>query len=121
MLPDLKHDLIVTIVKKGFAECIVQASKKAGSEGATIIFGRGTGIHEQKKLLGIPIEPEKEIILTIITAGKTERVLEAIIKAGKLEHPGTGIAFVLELKQVVGIVHLLKLIGQTEPADPCAE
>lgn len=121
MQPNLKHDLIVTIVKKGFAECIVQASKKAGSEGATIIFGRGTGIHEQKKLLGIPIEPEKEIILTIITTDKTEQVLEAIIKAGKLEHPGTGIAFVLELKQVVGVVHLLKQMGQTEPAAPLSD
>jgi nitrogen regulatory protein P-II 1 len=121
MHPDLKHDLIVTIVKKGFAECIVQASKKAGSEGATIIYGRGTGIHEQKKLLGIPIEPEKEIILTIITVDKTEQVMEAIIKAGKLESPGTGIAFVLELKQVVGVVHLLKQMGQFEPGEPCAE
>jgi nitrogen regulatory protein P-II 1 len=112
MHPDLKHDLIVTIVKKGFAECIVQASKKAGSEGATIIYGRGTGI---------PIEPEKEIILTIIKADHTEQVLEAIIKAGKLEHPGTGIAFVLELKRVVGVVHLLKQLGELEPAEPCGD
>jgi nitrogen regulatory protein P-II 1 len=121
MHPDLKHDLIVTIVKRGFAECIVQASKKAGSEGATIIYGRGTGIHEQKTLLGIPIEPEKEIILTIIKADHTEQVLEAIIKAGKLEHPGTGIAFVLELKRVVGVVHLLKQLGELEPAEPCGD
>lgn len=101
------QDLIITIVKKGTCECIVEASKKAGAEGATIIPARGTGIHEQKKLLGIPIEPEKEIILTIVPAESTEQVLEAIIKAGKLEKPGTGIAFVLELKKVVGVVHLL--------------
>ena len=114
MNPDFKHDLIVTIVKKGGCEKIVKASKAAGAEGATIIPARGTGIHEQKKLLGIPIEPEKDIILTIIQENKTEAVLEAIIKAGRLEQAATGIAFVLELKKVVGVVHLVKALGLAE-------
>ena len=113
MMTTLKHDLIVTILKKGCAEGIVRASKEAGAEGATIFFGRGTGIHEQKKLLGIPIEPEKEIVFTVITADKTEQVLDAIIEAGRLNQPGTGIAFVVELKKVAGVVHLLKGMGIT--------
>jgi hypothetical protein len=33
-------------------------------------------------------------------------VLQAIIKAGQLERPGTGIAFVLDVSQVAGIIHL---------------
>ena len=102
-----EHDLIVTIVRKGWAERVVRASKAAGAEGATVVLGRGTGIHEQKMLLGIPIEPEKELILTIIQRYKTEEVLDAIIEAGELEKPATGIAFVLEVKKAVGIVHLL--------------
>lgn len=109
-----KHNLIVTIVKKGCCECIIEASKEAGAEGATIIPARGAGIHEQKKLLNIPIEPEKEVILTIIQEHKTEAVMEAIIKAGKLNKPGTGVAFVVELKEVVGIVHLVKALQQAE-------
>lgn len=104
---ELKHDLIVTIVKKGYSEKIIRASLEAGCEGATVLFGRGTGIHEHKKILGIPIEPEKEIILSVVLEEKTERVLNAIIKEGKLEQSGTGIAFVLELKKVIGVVHLL--------------
>ncbi|NLW17702.1 MAG: P-II family nitrogen regulator [Firmicutes bacterium] len=102
------HDLIVTIVKRGYAERIVKASKQAGAEGATILYGRGTGIHEQKKLLGISIEPEKDIILTVIAKEKTEKVLAAINEAGELDKPATGIAFVVELSKVVGISHLMK-------------
>ncbi len=105
-----EHDLIVTIVKKGCCECIIEATKEAGAEGATIIPARGAGIHEQKKLLNIPIEPEKEVILTIIQKHKTETVMDAIIQAGKLNKPGTGIAFVLELKHVAGIVHLVRAL-----------
>lgn len=102
------HDLIVTIVKRGHADKIVKASKQAGAEGATILYGRGSGIHEQKKLLGIAIEPEKDIVLTVIHQDKTDAVLAAINKAGEMDKPATGIAFVLELKKVAGISHLLK-------------
>jgi nitrogen regulatory protein PII len=114
MNPDFKNNLIVTIVKKGCSECIIDASKQAGAEGATIIPARGTGIHETKKLLGIPIEPEKEIIFTIVLEEKTDQVLDAIIKAGKLEKPATGIAFVIELKKVVGVVHLVKALEEAK-------
>ena len=102
------HELIVTIVKKGWTENIIEASKKAGAEGGTIVSGRGVGIHEGKKLLGIPIEPEKEIILTLVQEEITDQVLSAIIKAGKLDKPGTGISFVIDVKKLDGIVHLLE-------------
>lgn len=101
-------DLIITIVPKGVSERILKATKKVGADGGTIIFGRGTGIHENKTILGIPIEPEKEIILTAVPRVRTESVLAAILEAGDLNTPGTGVAFVLELKQVAGICHLLK-------------
>ncbi len=99
------HDLIVTIVDKGNAELILNASKNAGAEGGTVIYGRGTGIHEKGSIMGIPIEPEKEIILTIIDKDKTNKILNSIIKAGNLNEPGAGIVFVLDVKAVAGICH----------------
>ena len=104
----LYFDLIVTVVNKGFAEEVVNAAKKAGAEGGTIINGRGTGIHENMKLFGIPIEPEKEIVLTIIDRTKSENVLIAIRNAVDLDKPGMGVAFVLQIEKTVGICHLLK-------------
>ncbi len=101
-----EYDLIITIVNRGFAEPIVKASKEAGAEGGSIFFGRGTGIHETKKLLGIPIEPEKEMVLTAVPREITERTLSAIVAAGRLDTPGRGVAFVIELKKVAGICHL---------------
>lgn len=97
-------DLIVTIVSKGWGEEIVDATRAKGCNGGTIIPGRGTGINEKKKFFGILIEPEKEIVLTVIEKEKTQEVLEAVKVAGKLEQPGTGIAFVVDLKDVVGIL-----------------
>ena len=107
-------DLIVTIVNKNNSERIIKASRKAGAEGGTIIYGRGTGIRETKTLLGIPIEPEKEIILTIVARDITDRVMQAITEAGNLDKPGFGIIFSLELKKVAGICHLCILEDGTD-------
>ncbi|MEC3885330.1 PII family protein [Halobacillus litoralis] len=103
----LSYDLIVTIVNKGDAEKVVDASKEAGAEGGTIITGRGTGIHEKAKLFNILIEPEKEVVLTLIVKEKCDGVLHAIERGARLDEPGRGIAFVLDVERTVGINHLL--------------
>ena len=102
---DVSYDLIVSIVNKSQSEKVVEASKKAGAEGGTIIFGRGTGIREQAKLFGITIEPEKELVLTLIRRDLTENVLNTIVAEAELNKPGKGIAFVLDVERVVGINH----------------
>ena len=99
--------LIVTIVKKGWGDKVMEASMNAGAEGGTVLFGRGIGIHEHKKILGIPIEPEKEIVFSVTPVGKVDAILEEIRKAADLEKPGAGLAFVVPVEKVVGVVHLL--------------
>ncbi|GEM_PF-69575 len=101
-------DLIVTIVNKGDAEKVVSSAKQAGAEGGTVLNGRGTGIHEYAKLFGITIEPEKEIILTLIEHTRTDAVLRAIVDEVELSKPGKGIAFTLSVSAVAGINHPLK-------------
>ncbi|GAB7080648.1 P-II family nitrogen regulator [Megalodesulfovibrio paquesii] len=99
-------DCIVTIVDKGRSDVIVKASKKAGAHGGTVVFGRGTGMREMKSILGISIEPEKELVITLVPGDISRAVLEAIVEAGQLEKPGAGIAFILPVKGVAGICHM---------------
>lgn len=109
-----EHKLIIAIVKKGKADMIVEAARNAGARGGTILHGRGVGIHENKKILGIPIEPEKEIVLTLIPEDLADTVLCAMIKAGDLNQPGKGIGFVLDVEKVIGVVCLLEQLEGTE-------
>lgn len=101
------YDLVVTIVNKGDAEKVVDATRKAGAEGGTILCGRGTGVHEQAKLFNILIEPEKEVVLTLINREKTDQVVETIEKDAGINKPGKGISFVLAVEKTVGINHIL--------------
>jgi len=81
---------------------------KAGAEGGTILMGRGVGMHEHQKILGIPIEPEKDIVLSVVYPDKSEAILQEIVQCCDLEQPGAGIAFVVPIERVVGVAHLLE-------------
>ncbi len=103
-----EKSLIITIIRKGWGDKVLEASMKAGAEGGTILMGRGVGVHEQQKILGIHIEPEKEIVLSVISSNKTDQILQGICLDCELEKPGAGIAFVIPVDKVIGVSHLLK-------------
>lgn len=98
--------LIVTIVKKGWGDEVIKASRKAGAQGGTILYGRGTGIHENKSILGLMIEPEKEIVLTVAQSTIADNIVDSITEAINLDEPGTGIGFIVSLKKLFGISHM---------------
>ena len=105
-MPDtVRFKLLVAIVPQGRCSPLVSAAKEAGAEGATIIRGRGTGVHEGAKFLGIPIEPEKDVLLILVPIDVAEAVLDSLVTAGELDQPGHGIVFMLDVPRVAGIVH----------------
>jgi hypothetical protein len=62
----LNPSLIVSIVRKGWGNTVLEASIKAGATGGTVLLGRGIGVNEKESIFGMPIEPEKEILLTLV-------------------------------------------------------
>ena len=98
-------NLIITIVKKGWGDEVLKASIKAGADGGTVLMGRGIGVHEQQTILGICIEPEKEVVYSVTEPDKTDVILEAIKTTAGLNKPGTGLAFIVPVTRVIGIVH----------------
>ena len=103
-----RASLIVSGVRKGWGSTVLEASVKAGARGGTVLFGRGAGIHEQEKIFGMSIEPEKEIVLTVVYADQVDSVLAEIVRAAELNDTGRGIAFVLPIDQVVGVAHFMR-------------
>ena len=97
--------LSVTVVDRGNGASVVRAAREAGAEGATTLLGAGTGIHETRKLLGIPIQPEKDVVLILAPQTIMSRVVDAIEALCDLDKPATGVSFVLPVLDVRGIHH----------------
>ena len=95
--------MILASVKPDYTDRIVDAGKTAGATGATIIPARGTGIREAKSFFGLTLESQTDIVMFLLGSHLVSPVLEAIKKAGEFHKPGTGIAFVMPVDQVVGL------------------
>lgn len=96
---------IIAIVERGKADKIVDAAKKAGANGATIFYGRGTGESEVKKFLNMHVEASKEIIFILTEIDKYKKIMEAMVDAGQLKKPGTGIIFTVPVTNLIGLHH----------------
>lgn len=96
---------IVAIVERGKADYVVNRAKRVGAQGATILYGRGTGESEVKKFLNIQIESSKEVIIILSEKEKGKQIFDEIVEAGKLKKPGTGIIFTFPVSNLVGLHH----------------
>ncbi len=99
----MKFKVILASVKPDYTDKVVDAGKAAGATGATIIPARGTGIREAKSFFGLTLESQTDIVMFLLGDHLVDPVLEAIRVAGEFDKPGTGIAFVLPVDQVLGL------------------
>jgi nitrogen regulatory protein P-II 1 len=101
---------IIAIVERGKADYIVNKAKASGAGGATILFGRGTGQEEFKRMFHhLHVESSKEIIIILSQDTQVESILSAIVEAGKLKEPGKGIAFTVPVTHLVGLDYRKKI------------
>jgi len=73
-----------------------------------VLFGRGIGRNEQQRVFGIQIEPEKEIVLTLVPTDMKDAMIQEIVRVAELTMPGNGLAFIVPVETVAGIVHLVE-------------
>ena len=58
------HEAIFCIVNSGYSETVMEAAKKFGARGGTVINARGTAGKDAEKFFGITVQQEKEIVRT---------------------------------------------------------
>ena len=98
-----KHEMIMCIVNAGFSETVMEAAKSAGARGGTILNGRGTANKEAESFFHIAIQPEKEVVMILVSAEIKDAVLHALYQKEGLDTMGQGIAFSLPVDEVVGL------------------
>ncbi len=98
-----KYELIITIITSGYSSAVKEAALSAGARGGTLIHALGLGGEEAKKFLGIAIQPEKEIVLNVVTREQKSKVMSAIAEATGINTDGRGIIFSLPVDAAAGL------------------
>lgn len=101
----MKNDfeVILCIVNTGFSEVAMDAAKKMGARGGTVMSGRGTASKESEKFYNITIQPEKEIVMILVSSEIKDNVLKGLYDTVGMDTSAQGIAFSLPVDGVVGI------------------
>lgn len=86
-------ELLSVIVNSGNADLVMDAARKAGATGGTVINARGTARPEDAPFFGITIVPEKEMVMILSPRGKTDEIMDSIKAEFHDADPGSGIAF----------------------------
>jgi len=97
------YKVIIAALKPDVTDAVVDAAKECGISGATIVPGRGTGVHEAKTFLGLTLETQTDIVIFLTEEELVDPIMKAIHIAGRLNEHGTGVAFVLPVEAVAGI------------------
>ena len=100
-------ELIITIVERGHSDAVVESTRKVGAGGGTIIYGRGTGEKEHGSILGVSLQPEKEMIFTLVFSKDKTKTMDAIVEGANLTKEGNGMCFSLPVLNVAGISRLI--------------
>ena len=102
-MKEFQNQLVICIVNAGFAPVVMEAAKKVGARGGTILHGRGTANREAEKLFQIVVQPDKESVMSVVENKIKDAVLTAANKEAGLETAGQGIAFSLPVDRTIGI------------------
>ena len=90
------HKLVVTIVKKGYAYEVVRVATNSGGKGAIIVGGRGSS-QDKKRLFGLEIAPEKEMVVMVVDEEKVYPIVKEIYAISGFKTNAKGTVFALPI------------------------
>ncbi len=100
---DGQHDLVIAVVNQGYTDLIMDAARKAGAKGGTVIHARGVLNEEAAQFLGISVHAEREMLFLVVQSDIKQAVMQAINKEAGLKTMGNGIVFSMPVSQAIGL------------------
>lgn len=93
--------LMVAIVDRSATKKFISLYKQCGVDVTLIAVGSGTAVSETLDYLGLD-QTEKAVILSIVTKSTWKTIKKQLEHQIKIDIPGTGIAFTIQLSSIGG-------------------
>ena len=106
--------LILAFIEDTTTPAVLEASRKAGATGSTVISqARGEGVEKSKTFFGLTLETQRDVVLLLVEEHLSRSILETIAKtAGFDEKPGSGIAIQIDVEDAVGVDHQVRKLAE---------
>ena len=106
--------LIIALTEDSITEKVVEAARKKGATGSTVISSaRGEGLQVAKTFLGLSLETQRDVVLLLVEEHMSRDILENIETTGGFEaNPGSGIAFSIDVDDAVGVMQQVNQLSE---------
>ena len=110
----MRLKLIVALVSDEKTDIVIEAARRGGATGATVITSvHGEGLEPEKTFFGLDLAAGRDVILFLVVEPRARDILERISDAGRFdEENGAGIAFQIAIEDAVGLVTQLPAIRE---------
>lgn len=98
-----KQFAIFTICIRGTGDKIMEVARKAGARGGTVFKAKGTAPEEISKFKNIQVQPEKEIILILVSETDKDKIMKAIASNYGVSSEANAITFAIPVDESVGV------------------
>lgn len=95
------HTLIMILVNQGHTDEVMNTARAAGARGGTILRTRYAGEEENKRLFGITIQAEREMILIVTRTEARNAIMETVNKKHGLKTEAGAVVFSVALDHMV--------------------
>ena len=103
VLKDTKYELLVVISNQGYTELIMDAARKAGAGGGTVIHAKGTGVERAEQFLGVSLAAEKEIVFIVVKSEEKNNIMRAVMTEAGLDSKAKSLVFSLPVTSTAGL------------------
>lgn len=100
MIQNTCSSLLVSVVKRGRGDRVVELARGAGAAGSTVLLGRGTARNRVLQLLCLA-DTAKEVIFTIAPDIKMAAIIEALRSAPDLCKRTPGVGFTIPVDSFI--------------------
>jgi len=110
----MRFKLLLVFVEDSKTDRIMDAARKAGATGATVINNaRGEGLKKPKTFFGLSLETQRDVVLFLVEEHLSRHILETIEQVGEFDaSPGTGIGIQIDVEDAVGVGHQIEKLTQ---------
>ncbi len=104
--------LIIALVEDDKTDAVLNAARKTGATGATVInHARGQGLQSSKTFFGLELETQRDVLMFLVEEHLSRKILETIGDIAEFDKkPGAGIAFQLDVDDAVGVSQQIRTL-----------
>lgn len=103
IMSDTKHVLIAAVVNRGYSSDVMEAARKVGVRGGTVIHSRAVESEETVGFWGSSVQEEKEIVIIISESEQKVDLMQKISEHCGMHSEAKGIVMSMPIDSVTGM------------------